>query len=491
MSVLPFVHKFTSMAGNQYVYDANTQEIAKVSKVLFDIIDDPHLFRTEALRAKWSPRHSISDIDLAVAEILRARKQGLFLPSLARSMVPPACDDCIEEMLRTKSGKLLINITHDCNLRCVYCTYSGLYEGHRSHERRTMDIQCGESAIDLLMRRMPESPEHHVSFYGGEPTLEFDLVAHIIKYARDRYPDNKFSFHITTNGTLWSNDMLRYCIENNISLQISLDGPEEIHDRYRRDKHGTGSHARIHEMLRRIGLLNRRYYDNNLSFSATLAPPYDLESIDAFFEAEHMPHTFLAVSLVDPYDTIFYELYTTEAEEARFFSRRRVLMRDYVEDRVANRTPSSFKRALFERPLIDLHVRKRRQQPNSIQCNGVCVPFVRRMFVDVDGRVFPCERVGSAFAGGNVRDGLDKDRITEIISYYISSAKDDCLKCWAARLCRLCLSSSAVNGQFSIERKKQHCPSEKVRVAETLVIYASILERNGRAFDFIDTMVFD
>lgn len=213
--------------------------------------------------------------------------------------------------------------------------------------------------------------------------------------------------------------------------------------------------------------------------------------IDVFFERDYLPHTFLSVNTVDPYDAAFHKLYSSESEEARFFSQRKVLLGDYVRDRIENRTPSALKRALFERALVDLHVRKRRQQPDFIQCNGVCVPFVRRMFVDIDGKVYPCERVGNAFEGGNVRDGLDKDRIGGMVNDYIALSEDDCIRCWAARLCRLCLSSSAVNGRFIIERKRDQCPSERARVAQSLVTYASILEQNSRAFDFVDEMVFD
>lgn len=251
----PSIHKFTSITGKSYVYDANTQEIARVDRALYDIIDDPVMLNIECLQAKWASRHLPGAIEVALGAILKAQKQGLFLPSQARRMVPPACDQCIEDMLRTKSGKLTINATHDCNLRCIYCTYSGLYEGHRTHQARASDVQCGTSAIELLMRRTAEAPEHHVSFYGGEPALEFELVTSVIKYAKKHYPKGKFSFQVATNGTLWSEDMLKFCIANDVSLQISLDGPEPIHDRYRRDKLGRGSYARVHAMLGQLGSL--------------------------------------------------------------------------------------------------------------------------------------------------------------------------------------------------------------------------------------------
>ena len=71
--------------------------------------------------------------------------------------------------------------------------------------------------------------------------------------------------HFQVNGTLINQDWCAFFEENNVSVGISVDGPQEIHDRYRRRRNGTGTFAQVQEG---IDLLSKS--DVDVSFVAVL-----------------------------------------------------------------------------------------------------------------------------------------------------------------------------------------------------------------------------
>lgn len=69
------------------------------------------------------------------------------------------------------SDRLILSLTHDCNLGCDYCVYenSEIYPEYRKRERGVeMDFKTAKRALDIGVERGIES----ISFYGGEPMLE-------------------------------------------------------------------------------------------------------------------------------------------------------------------------------------------------------------------------------------------------------------------------------------------------------------------------------
>ena len=90
--------------------------------------------------------------------------------------------------------QLILVVTQDCNLRCLYCAYSGNYENMRTHRARPMTPDVAEEALKRYFEgfrcakrrdpyRMPT-----ISFYGGEPMMNFGLIRHIVELARALYP---------------------------------------------------------------------------------------------------------------------------------------------------------------------------------------------------------------------------------------------------------------------------------------------------------------
>jgi len=114
------------------------------------------------------------------------------------------------------------NITYRCNLTCPFCLLKGLPAGYGNPEMNS-------SQIKIMMREFKKMGTKFWLFSGGEPLLREDL-GELIDYAK-----NKLNYHcgLSTNGTL-----LAKKIKNSPGLkqldfvQISLEGPKEIQDRF-------------------------------------------------------------------------------------------------------------------------------------------------------------------------------------------------------------------------------------------------------------------
>lgn len=152
-----------------------------------------------------------------------------------------------------KPFSLLIKPTSaDCNLRCDYCFYSSrsqLYSEtltHRMTDEVLTRMIAGFMATD--------QPQYVFGWQGGEPTLMgvdfFRRVTELQqKYGR---PGSIVSNGLQTNATLITDELASHLAEYHFLVGVSLDGPAELHDRFRKAKCGNGSHRKVLEGIERL-----------------------------------------------------------------------------------------------------------------------------------------------------------------------------------------------------------------------------------------------
>jgi len=139
-----------------------------------------------------------------------------------------------------------------CNLDCDYC----FYLEKQSLHGKTTDCRMSDEVLGTFIRKYIESqPTPVVEFVwqGGEPTLlgvDFfrRVVALQAPYARQKTITNS----LQTNGTLLNDEWCRFLKQYNFIVGLSLDGPREVHDRYRRDRKGRGSFDSVKRGLKRL-----------------------------------------------------------------------------------------------------------------------------------------------------------------------------------------------------------------------------------------------
>lgn len=150
-----------------------------------------------------------------------------------------------------------------CNLDCEYCFYlekTSMFPGSKFH--MTDDVL--EAHIRGYIESQPDdSPEVNFAWQGGEPTLlGLDYFKRVVEL-QQRYqrPGMKISNSLQTNGTKLDIAWCQFLRANQFLVGISIDGPEELHDRYRVTKGGKGS---FHQVKRGLDHLIAENVDYNV-----------------------------------------------------------------------------------------------------------------------------------------------------------------------------------------------------------------------------------
>lgn len=141
-----------------------------------------------------------------------------------------------------------------CNLACEYCYYLEKAALYDSAPRTLMSDEVLERFIAEYIRSQT-TLEVYFTWHGGEP-----LMRPIAFYRRALELQKKYAAgrtvvnSIQTNGTLINEKWCEFFRKNNFLVGVSIDGPEEFHDEFRRNKAGRPS---FKDVVRGIRLLNR------------------------------------------------------------------------------------------------------------------------------------------------------------------------------------------------------------------------------------------
>lgn len=130
----------------------------------------------------------------------------------------------------TPVRRLVLNVTHACNLRCAYC-FARDALARRAEPREApaaMPFEVAQKALALLDPAAPID----LAFFGGEPLLAWDRVRQVIEAAETLAAQRKAParFHITTNALALDRQKADFLASRRCSLLVSLDGPEALHN---------------------------------------------------------------------------------------------------------------------------------------------------------------------------------------------------------------------------------------------------------------------
>jgi len=170
-----------------------------------------------------------------------------------------------------------------CNCRCDYCFYlekERLYPG--LSPRMSDDVM--EAYIRQTMSTYP-GPEVPITWQGGEPTLMgLDFFRRTVeaerKYAR---PGQRAAHSIQTNGVLIDESWCRFFHDNGFLVGLSLDGPRELHDTFRRDRGGKSVFSRVARAAR---LMQEHGVEFNILCTVNAANSHHPLNVYRFFRDE-------------------------------------------------------------------------------------------------------------------------------------------------------------------------------------------------------------
>nr|WP_314753962.1 anaerobic sulfatase-maturation protein [uncultured Prevotella sp.] len=191
-----------------------------------------------------------------------------------------------------------------CNLRCKYCYYlekNELYKDSRNHI-------ITDELLEKFIKEYIEAqtmPEVLFTWHGGEtlmrPVSFYKKALELQRvYGRGRRIDNC----IQTNGTLITDEWCQFFKENNFLVGVSIDGPQEFHDEYR--KTATGKPT-FRQVMKGINLLNKHGVEwNALAVVNDFNADYPLDFYHFFKEigCHYIQFTPIVERIVDRADSL-------------------------------------------------------------------------------------------------------------------------------------------------------------------------------------------
>lgn len=139
-----------------------------------------------------------------------------------------------------------------CNLNCSYCYY---LDKVRLYEKESvMPVEILEKCIREYIETNGNE-EITFDWHGGEPLLlGLDYFETLVKLQRKYKGDKRIFNTVQTNGTLLNAEFASFFKYNNFLVGISIDGPQDVHDKYRRYKNDSPT---FHKVMDGIELLHR------------------------------------------------------------------------------------------------------------------------------------------------------------------------------------------------------------------------------------------
>lgn len=203
-------------------------------------------------------KNSLLDITKESPQLLSTRYNSLYQQMVEANMI--VCDSSDEiEMLQERISAadnnfyeyiLHINPTLDCNFDCWYC-----YENHIPHSKMNTEVLCATKLFISSVLQRPEIKSFELGFFGGEPLLYFNHIAkNIIDHAGKLCgkTEKKLHVHFTSNGSLLTDDIIRFLSKYSCGFQITLDGGEDQHNMTRFYKNKRGSFKDIVKNIHRL-----------------------------------------------------------------------------------------------------------------------------------------------------------------------------------------------------------------------------------------------
>jgi len=387
--------------------------------------------------------------------------------------------------------QLLIEVTDSCNLRCKYCGYGEFYNNYDQRETKNQTFDNVKILIDYLAGLW--NSEYNISqdntvmigFYGGEPLINMKLIKEVVTYVEGlEIPHLRFGYNMTTNAILLDRYM-DFLVEKDFKLLFSLDGNRQGSG-YRVDNQGKPSFERV---IGNISLLKEKYpnfFETNVNFNSVL---HDLNTIEETYEfiKERFGKTPRIAELsingiISERREEFSKMFHSKVENFNKMASEEKLKEEYKLDStdainyhtmLVNHTGNRYKE------YVDLF---ESSNANSYIPTGTCQPFERKIFLTVNGKILPCEKIGQEHVIARLDDGklnLDLEEVARYYSKLYQKVLPNCTHCQHKRTCGQCL--------FLLEEKngKLICPglSSEAHLNKELSDFLSYAEEHPEDYE--------
>lgn len=455
LELKPMIHKF-KMKDKYFCLDVNSGIIHVIDEFTDKVLDIYDGTNREAVHQAFDGVESPAEIDELLDELDSLIKDEMLYAPMSEDFKLVAAEEPIVKAL-------CLNIAHDCNLACRYCFASqGDYGGVK---RELMSFDVAKRAVDFLISMSGPRQHLEIDFFGGEPLMNWEVVKQTIEYAEKVGAEHNkiFKMTMTTNGVLLTQEKIDYLNEHKLSMVLSIDGREEVHNHMRPSAGGTDTYKTVAKNLvnavkQRHGLeyyARGTYTHNNLDFTKDVIAMSDLgfehlsmepvvgKEGDYVLREEDLP------ALMKEYEKLA-DLYLERQKEGwgekfNFFH---------------------FRMDLYRGPCMAKRLRG-------------CGAGHEYMTIVPNGDIYPCHQfVGrDGYVLGNVYEGLKNFDIPREFRNTHVFTKPTCAACWAKFFCSG--GCHANNETFTGTIKEPYalgCELQKKRIECAIMIQAELDE---------------
>ncbi len=178
------------------------------------------------------------------------------------------------QIIADRKFSLVLVTTTSCQFNCPYCFEQGI------KRQEQMDNKTADKIIEWCrnyLDKHPECNQWNIHLIGGEPLLNKGVIKYILPTLNHIAKEKKIplAIELTTNGPLLDLETLTFLHKNNLdTVNISVDGPKEVHDKRRTDKSNQGSFDKIFQNI-------NEGFKHNLLKKLYLSITCDKQNIDS------------------------------------------------------------------------------------------------------------------------------------------------------------------------------------------------------------------
>ena len=452
------IHAYKSN-GYNIIIDVNSGCVHSVDEVAFDAIKNYTEMSKEELENYILTTHSgkitKEEFSELCEDIEQLKKEGKLFSE------DPFRDYAFDFKKRQSVIKAMcLHVAHDCNLACKYC-----FAGDGEYcSKGLMSFEVGKAAFDYLIAHSGTRKNLEVDFFGGEPTLNFEVVKQLVEYGRsiEKQHNKNFRFTFTTNGVKVTDEIMDFCDKEMSNVVMSLDGRREVNDRMRVNKNGDGCYDKIVPIFQKWA--DRRNQQNyyirgtytkfNTDFASDIIHMADL----GFKEISIEP---VVASPDEPYALSYDDLATLKNQYD-------ILAKEMI------RREKKGKGFNFYHYMIDLE-----GGPCIVKRISGCGVGTEYMAVTPDGDIYPCHQfVGDEkFKMGTVFTGIENTNICDEFKFCNVYAHEECKDCFARLYCSGGCAANAYHSTGSIRGVYElGCELHKKRIEAAIMMKVALSE---------------
>jgi uncharacterized protein len=240
-----------------------------------------------------------------------------------------------------------------------------------------------------------------------------------------------------------------YLKEQGFVLLISLDGNKE-NTSYRVDKTNSPVFDRIVNNVDKLKEKYPDYFKEKVNFNAVLHNKNSVEEIYRFFKQRYdkIPQIGELNNVGIRKDKLeeFKRTYRNSQESLHQSENYEEIEQDMFIRSGSYQSVTLFLHkysGFVFRDYTDLLFDRSKQKDLP---TGTCIPFSKKMYITVNGKILPCERIGHQFALGEITDTevkLDTETIAEKYNVYYAKFENQCSKCKNTKSCIQCIFNIA------------------------------------------------